>query len=130
MGNFRLGCRVIVAPLSNEDTQAIEIELAHRKRRDSRSRYFEVAISVAASAIVSAATVAWSLSATLASFREQLNDHTRRLLVVEGLVPTSAGDIASLKARQDGDDRARIELDARLQRIEQKLDVALERGRR
>ena len=97
------------------------------RRRADRARWFEVAISVIASAIVSAVTVAWSLSATLAQFREQLNDHTRRLGAVESQLPTATGELASLKARQDGDDRLRSELDARLQRIEAKLDSALER---
>ena len=65
--------------LKAEDTQAIELELDRRKRKDTRSRWAEVAVSVAASALVSGLTVAWSLSATLTSYREQLAEHTRRL---------------------------------------------------
>ena len=118
------------APSTMEDTQELEVELARRKGRDRRARWGEIAISVGASAVVSAVTVSWSLSATLTSFREQLTDHGRRIGQFEMQFPGASGDIASLKARQDGDDRSRIELDARLQRIEAKLDTVIERGRR
>ena len=120
----------MASPPNMDDTQELEIELARRKRRDNRSRWFEIGISVAASALVSAVTVTWSLSATLTSFREQLNDHGRRMAITESQTAIAVSELASLKARQDGDDRGRVELDARLQRIEQKLDTVIERGRR
>jgi|GEM_PF-6325231 len=109
-----------------EHEKEIDLEAARLSQQAARLRWVEVAISIFASAAVSALAVTWSLSATLAQFREQLNDHTRRIGYVEMQYPTAAGDIASLKARQDGDDRSRVELDARLQRIEAKLDAVLE----
>ena len=86
-------------------------------RRNDRARWFEVAISVAASVIFSAVTMSWSLSSTLARINEKQTEQDRRLGALESR--ENGPRISVLEARSDG-------VDARLTRIESKIDALLE----
>ncbi len=82
---------------------------------DRKGRLIEIAITILCSAIVSAATVAWTLSATLATFNEKIAVNNGRLTALESRDLTQ---IAQLSAQT----QANSEILRRLERIEDKID--------
>lgn len=89
---------------------------------DRKARVIEIILSVVASAIGSAVIVAWTLSATLATYHEQLEQHQRlidansaELRALRGADRTQIGQLAKQEAAND-------EILRRLSRIENKLD--------
>jgi len=89
---------------------------------DRKARLVEIVLSVVASAIGSAVIVAWTLSATLTQYHEQLEQHQR-------LIDINSAELRALNSGDRGQaiqlakqDQANIEIVGRLKRIEDKLD--------
>jgi len=89
---------------------------------DRKARVIEIILSVVASAIGSAVIVAWTLSATLATYHEQLEQHQRlidansaEIRALSSGDRTQVGQLAKQEAAND-------EILRRLSRIENKLD--------
>lgn len=105
--------------------------MADTKGQDAstRGRLKEVGLAVAVAALSGAATSYVSIPAALARFEEHLRQsdviveaHAQRLQQLErdrmGSESDTKAQLASLNARQNADDTNRIELNARLARIE------------
>ena len=87
-----------------------------------RARLIEIVLSMAASAVGSALIVAWTLSATLANYHAQLEQHQR-------LIDANTAQLAALNSRDvnqasqlAAQERTNQEILRRLERIEDKLD--------
>jgi hypothetical protein len=85
-------------------------------------RLVEVGVSVGASVLTTAIVVSWTLSAMLSSMNSKLSEHDRRISLAEATSTSSAVQLATLTARQDAEDRNRLELNDRLKSIDTKLD--------
>lgn len=59
-------------------------------KNEDKSRWTELAITTAVSAITSAFAVSWSLSSALTEFRTKLDQHDREIIGIEARV--TAGD--------------------------------------
>lgn len=101
---------------------------------EKRSRVREIAAAVFIAAASGAVTSYLTIPIAMARFEEQLKAHEDRIdshdAALRTMTPGAAAAIASLTARQDGDDRFRIELDGRLSRIEQQNAEILRELRR
>lgn len=104
-----------------------EMDVSKYRKRLDRARWMEILLPIVASVLSSAIVVSWTVSATISSITEKVADHDRRIRTVEGYFPASTVDLATLKARQDGDDRLHVEEASRLARIESKIDSITER---
>ena len=89
---------------------------------DRKARVIEIILSVVASAIGSAVIVAWTLSATLATYHEQLEQHQR-------LIDANSAELRLLSGGDRGQaiqlarqEEANAAIIARLTRIEAKID--------
>lgn len=87
-----------------------------------KARVIEIMLSVAASAIGSALIVSWTLSATLATYHEQIEQHQR-------LIDTNTAQLAALNSRDvnqvsqlAAQNAAYSAILQRLDRIERKID--------
>ena len=87
-----------------------------------KARVIEIMLSVAASAIGSALIVSWTLSATLATYHEQIEQHQR-------LIDTNTAQLAALNSRDvnqvsqlAAQNAAYAAILQRLDRIERKID--------
>jgi len=115
--------------------------MATEDSRDMRSRWLEVAVAVIVAVATSAATTFMAVPAAMARFDERLKDHDRRLVVHDQALTSSANEnrvststtlalLAALSARQDSDDQLRLELNKRLETIEQQQREILRELRR
>lgn len=82
---------------------------------DRRARLVEMAISVGASVITSAVVVAWTISASLTSFRERIDSFDRQMRA-------NGEQIASLNARDLAQVSQLSATDAHYQDILRRLD--------
>lgn len=100
----------------------------------NRSRITEVLMAIAIAAASGAVTSYMTIPVAMARFEEQLHAQEQRIdshdMALRTMTPGAAAAIASLSARQDGDDRFRVELDGRLSRIEQQNAEILRELRR
>lgn len=87
-----------------------------------RARLIEIVLSMAASAVGSALIVAWTLSATLANYHAQLEQHQR-------LIDANSAQLAALNSRDvnqvsqlAAQNAAYAAILQRLDRIERKID--------
>jgi len=87
-----------------------------------RARLIEIVLSMAASAVGSALIVAWTLSATLANYHAQLEQHQR-------LIDVNTAQLAALNSRDvnqvsqlAAQNAAYTAILQRLDRIERKID--------
>lgn len=87
-----------------------------------KSRISEVLIAIVIAAASGAVTSYMTIPVAMARFEEKLHAQEMRIeaheSVLRGVTPGAAAALAALSARQDGDDRFRVELDGRLARIE------------
>lgn len=103
-------------------------------RKATRNRLQEIGAAIIIAAASGAVTSYLTIPVAMARFEEQLKAHEQRLDLqdtsLRSMTPGAAAAIASLTARQDGDDRFRIELDGRLARLEQQNAEILRELRR
>ena len=96
--------------------------MSDTNRVGRRARLIEIVLSMAASAVGSALIVAWTLSATLANYNAQLEQHQR-------LIDANTAQLAALNSRDvnqasqlAAQNAAYSAILQRLDRIERKID--------
>ncbi len=90
--------------------------------KDRKARLIEVGLSVLASAAMSAVVAAWTMSATLATFKAKLDEHDRALEFKQQQVSILEGRQAVLEGKQQAADAHYQDILRRLDSIDRKLD--------
>lgn len=95
--------------------------------RERRSRWLELAITIAVSAVTSAVAVSWSLAGTLSKLQTRIEEHDRRIANAE----IAVGTLQTLDSAQSSQiavgDARYAELIRRVDQLDQKFDRVLTR---